>query len=403
MAAACTGGGSESVLGGSSDATSVVPGGGDPSGVPESLVVTPAGESWFDPEVLAVDGQAWMTWQDGSGGVWLAELSLVDGSIRPGTTVQVASDGASMRDTFNGPELGLDAGGVSVWYTAATPDGQQVAKAEIGSDGPTSVELMTGVGYVGPLPSRRPDAAVTRLVALRRPPGFGTAVWFDETAPEAEAVELVAIEERGGGDARWVAGTGLVTVAGALGSGAAVELVDTDSGEVVEIGARVDGGAENPYGWVDPATGRVWVLAVVGGAELVVWEVDDAGMPHERTRLASPDSSHPHLGSPEPFLVDGRPWVSLTVTDEIQTVPGRTDQQVWLVPLDGGAPVRCDDGAPAVTTRVDPEVIVTAEQVLVYYYAWDGSRSQVQRCRVDLRGADTGVGESMHDTDGEGR
>jgi hypothetical protein len=85
------------------------------------------------------------------------------------------------------------------------------------------------------------------------------------------------------------------------------------------------------------------------------------------------------------------------------TVPGRTDQQVWLVPLDGGDPVRCDDGAPAVTTRVDPEVMVTGEQVSVYYYAWDGSRSQVQRCRVDLRRVDTASGESLRDTDDEGR
>ncbi|MBK9179474.1 MAG: hypothetical protein IPM45_07810 [Acidimicrobiales bacterium] len=351
--------------------------------VPETVVVTPAGESWFDPEVLVHDGSGWMAWQDGVGRIWLAELDLTDGLVGPEGPVLVASDAAPMLDTNNGPELGVDAQGISLWYTASTSEGLRAARVAVGIAGAT-VEWVTSAGYLSPLPSRRPDAPTTLVVALRRPPGFGTAVWFDESRP-SQTADLVWLADRSGGDARWVVGTGLITVAGELGSGAAVELVDTGTGAIIEIGAAGDDVVENTYGWVDPDTGRVSVLAVVGGDEAVVWDVDAAGSVVERLRVASPDEDHPYLGSPEPFLVDGRPWVTLTAADRPATFPGRTDQQVWLVPLDGAAPLRCDDGATVTTTRVDPETIVTDDEVFVYYYAWDATTSQVHRCAVSTQ------------------
>lgn len=350
---------------------------------PVTVVVTPTGESWFDPEVLVHDGNGWMAWQDGVGRIWLAELDLTDGLVSLEDPLLVASDAAPMLDTNNGPELGVDAQGISLWYTASTPEGLRAARVAVGSAGAT-VEWVTATGYLSPLPTRRPDWPTTLVVALRRPPGFGTAVWFDESTP-SETEELVWLPDRSGGDARWVVGTGLITVAGELGSGAAVELVDTGTGAIIEIGVAGDDAVENTYGWIDPATGRVSVLAVVGGDEVVAWDVDAAGSVVERLRVGSPDPDHPYLGSPEPFLVDGRPWVTLTVADQPSTVPGRTDQQVWLVPLDRGAPLRCDDGATATTTRVDPETIVTDDEVFVYFYAWDRAVSQVHRCAVSTR------------------
>lgn len=347
---------------------------------PVTVQVTPTGESWFDPEVLVHDGSGWMAWQDGVGRIWLAELDLTDGLPGPEGPILVASDAAPMLDTNNGPELGVDAQGISLWYTASTPQGLRVARVAVGTSGAT-VEWVTPAGHLSPLPSRWPDSPTTLVVALRRPPGFGTAVWFDEATP-SETVDLVWLPDRGGGDARWVVGTGLITVAGELGTGAAVELVDTSTGATLEIGADGDGVVENTYGWIDPATGGVSVLAVVGGDEVLVWDVDAAGSAVERLRVASPDDDHPYLGSPEPLLVEGRPWVTVTAADQPSTVPGRTDQQVWLVPLDGGASLRCDDGTAATTTRLDPEAIVTDDEVFVYYYAWDATDSQVHRCAV---------------------
>jgi hypothetical protein len=349
---------------------------------PETILVTPTGESWFDPEVLVHDGIGWMAWQDGVGRVWLAELDLTDGLVGAEGSVLVASDAAPMLDTNNGPELGVDAHGISLWYTASTPEGLRAARVAVGTAEAT-VEWVTATGYLGPHPTRRPESPTTLVMALRRPPGFGTAVWFDETTP-SETADLVWLPDRSRGDARWVVGTGLITVAGDLASGAAVELVDTDTGTTIEIGTARDGVVENTYGWIDPATGRVSVLAVVGGDEVVVWDIDAAGSVVERLRVASPVDHHPYLGSPEPFLVDGRAWVTLTVADQPATVPGRTDQQVWLVPLGGGTPLRCDDGVAAATTRVDPETIVTDDDVFVYYYAWDAKISQVNRCAVSI-------------------
>jgi hypothetical protein len=37
---------------------------------------------------------------------------------------------------------------------------------------------------------------------------------------------------------------------------------------------------------------------------------------------------------------------------------------------------------PEVLTRVDPETIITGDEVFVYYYAWDATTSQVHRCAV---------------------
>lgn len=361
-----------------------------PSGPPETRWLTPAGEAWFDPEILTTDGQVWMTWQDTTGGVWVARLDPGDGTIREGSVRRVATDAAPMRATFNGPELGLDADGPSVWYTAGRTGPARVTQARLGPDGPGQPRRVTPAGFTTPMPTRRAGHPEVRVAALRRdgPDAQGPAqgVWFDAQNPEqVRLLTHLAGRRAGDGDARFVDGTALLVVTGSRTHRGLVEVVDTDTGGTVTVRPADGTPVANAFGARHPATGRIWVVAVVGGDHLVLWELDAAGRPHERTRITSPASGHPHLGSPELFALDRRLWVSFTVADTPGLTPGRTDQQVWLAPVRDGQPVRCDDGAPGPATRMDPEVLVTGRHVFVYAYTWDGTSSRVQRCALDRR------------------
>ena len=120
--------------------------------------------------------------------------------------------------------------------------------------------------------------------------------------------------------------------------------------------------------------------------------------------LTSPQPEHAFFGSPEPFVVDDRSFVSVTVAPTSDQTVGVTDQQVWLMSLDGATSVRCDDGRDAPTTRVDPEVLVVDDRVFVYYYVLDETGSTVHVCSVDLVPSDpatTTDSDSNQDADND--
>ncbi len=71
----------------------------------------------------------------------------------------------------------------------------------------------------------------------------------------------------------------------------------------------------NPYGWRAPeAGGDLYALATVDDVRLAVWGHSAAGWRLVRT-LTSPEAAFPYLGSPEPFVANGRSYVSLVVAN----------------------------------------------------------------------------------------
>ncbi len=351
-----------------------------PGGPPTATRLTPDGSSWWDPEVIATDDGAFMTFQDGSGDIWLATIDPATGALEDGSLQTIATGGAPLLRTFNGPELGLDAQGLSVHFTQVGGDGAyQAARVQMVGGTPQLDVLTTGDEHFTPMASKDPTDASTRLVMLRRPPEWGAALWIDDAAPSVEH-DLFVVDDRADSDVRWISGSHLLVTDGPLADTAReeVSVLDTDTG-VVEVVSNGEGVFGNPYGWFAPDAGdRLQVVALTDDLALTVWGRDPGGWSRIAT-LPSPVAGLPYLGSPEPFVVEGRSYLSAVLADDADPRPGITEQQVWLFGLDGGPAWRCDDGAPG-ATRIDPEVLVLGDRIFVYYYTIDRTRSQVWVC-----------------------
>ncbi len=347
----------------------------------QTTLLTPEGEAWYDPEVLSLNGEAFITWQDRTGGVWLANLAPDTG--RALTPRQIGEGAAPLLQTFNGPEFGVDQTGLSVHFTRLTPLGSLESVQVRNPTATPAVTVLPGEGLFTPLATKWSEAPSTRLIAVRRGAmGWGTALWLDLAAPAIQH-DLFPLLQRTAGDARWVNGTlSLVTNAHPAFPGA-LSLVDTTSGQVSLI-ARADGRMELPYGWLGP-DGALHALSVIDGTRLGVWRQTETGWTPLLV-LTSPEAGggFPHIGSPEPFVTGGRSYLSLVVSQNGDLVPGQSEQHVWILSLDPSAPfsVRCDDGDPEGLTRADPEVLVSGDRLFVYYYTLDPVSSRLRVCET---------------------
>lgn len=172
------------------------------SGPPPSPTV-PAGEKvrigssterYFDPEILSAENK--MVLCDANRTIRLADLDPVTGRFRSdtGKDVQVDTGQAPLRETNNGPELGIDRQEWSILYSKAAGSAIQVWRATVG---PVTSEPPN----LGPVVSRHPTGDTTRVLAVRGSWTTGTAVAIDLSRP-ADALTFSTVWE--GFDGRWI-------------------------------------------------------------------------------------------------------------------------------------------------------------------------------------------------------
>ncbi len=362
--------------------------GDSPPAVGATILVSPPGESWLDPELARLEGTPWMTFQDGTGRVYMARLREEDGTVAE--THLVGDGGAPLLSTFNGPEFGVDASGAAIYYSRTVGSGIQAARvtwtlgAFTGDLAPSLEVVTSGDTHFTPLPSTDPTAASTRLILLRRPPSWGTALWLDLAEPGVEH-PLAFLQERTDGDARWVVGTRVIATNTHPDHPGQIALLDTETGQVTRVSNVADPPIGFPYGWSAPeAGGRLAALGTLSSTDLGIWLPDGQGGFALSRTLTAPPGAPPVIGSPEPFVAGGRSYVSLTLAEEERIVPGETRQEVWIMDLQGSLALRCDDGTPGPVTRVDPEVIFLQGRAFVYYYVMDQGSSEVYACATGI-------------------
>lgn len=343
-------------------------------------------ESWIDPEIGVFKGMGLLAWQDAAGDIWTAPLEPRTGLPVEGAFWHMGGDAASLRSTFNGPEFGINATDWAVFYSRDTENGIQVAQSQW-IDGAARVTILTRgePEFFSPMGSKAPQYADTRLVMLRRPPSWGTAVWMDSAVPQT-VNELFPIVDREDADIRWIDDTLTLVTNNHPNAPGRISLIDTQTG-IVQSAGDPNLFPAFPYGWKAPEIGgRIMTLGVVDGVDLVLWEQEPTGAWRRYSVLHAPPDAPEFIGSPEPVVVDNRSWISLTLADTEKTIPGVTDQQVWLFGIDPANSVclRCDDGADEAMTRVDPEVFVGFDRVFVYYYVLDGEGSTTYRTATSI-------------------
>lgn len=350
--------------------------------------ISPPGESWLDPEILRLStGEGLITWQDGvSRDIWVARLDPHTGLPDLASRWRMGTEAAPLTSTYNGPEFGVDARGWSVYYSQGAT-GTQAARGWLEGGKPAHEVLTRGSEHFTPLATKHEGASSTRLLLLRRPPSWGTAGWLDVASPD-DGHDIAFLAARTDGDLRWIDGTFAYVANFHPAHPGQLAVVDTATGEVTRVSEET-GRISDPYGWKAPeAAGSLFVLGVLDDTELVVWSrVGDVWVPYRRWR--PPAGAPPFIGSPEPFVANGRSYVSLSLATSADVRPGLTDQQIWVIGVapDNPFETRCDDGRPAPVTRVDPEVFVGARQAFVYYYDLSAAASVAYRCALDIGGA----------------
>lgn len=338
-----------------------------------------AGVGYIDPEVLHAERQ--LTFQDSLGSIHLAAIDPVDGRFVQGGGREFRLDNGAwpVSETFNGPEFGIDRDGWAVFYTKANGGVPSLWRAHV-EDGVAIAEPLTAAfRRQTVLASKNPDAEQTRLLFSRGPRGTGEVTWQDED--DAASETPLGFYDEG---VRWIDGS--FRFVRTIDSGALagqLELVDTESGER-RLLTDDPGWKSFPYGFQDPESGRLQVLALVENDTAIgIWQERDQAQPFERiATIRVPGAEGQSLGSPEPFTAAGRSWLSFVLREARPAGPA----QVWLASTDGSELWRCDDGEPELA-RSDPETLVIGASVFVYYNVIAADGYRLYRCGSDLPGA----------------
>jgi predicted dienelactone hydrolase len=348
-------------------------GGAQPT-TPAPSVSASSGESeslWrdaIDPEIH--QNKTLMTYQDSRGAILLEHLDpktgLADGNK---ARIQLDTGAANLRQTFNGPEFGSDANGWGVFYTKASGDGFQLWRARL-VDGKAHAEpvFRDRQHRQSVLASKSTDAKSTRLIYIKGGLKDGAFHWADVSAPDRETR---IVRTMGVDSPRWIDDTLSFVFAEAEGPDKGqLKMHDTVTGRTTIISG--DAGEKSfAYGWKSPGFGgETLVLSLIDRSAIGIWR-QTADDKWERIQTITPpsESRYKVVGSPEPFVCEGRSYISAVIKSEGGTMRLR-DSEVWLFGVDSAKTkpyaARADSGGVE-RTRSDAETLTVGGTVHVYY------------------------------------
>jgi hypothetical protein len=351
--------------------------------VQTDAVVTPVGASLPDPE-FDNDTQR-VTWQDWDGtGVWVAGVNPTTGDLIPpdGRGARIASGVASMGWGRNGPEWVQGPTGAELLYTRFVGGQATVVHATETVAGWISVDVPGTAGAQSPIGSLDIGDAAPRVRYVVDDGGRYESWWTDLSNPSlgGELPRTLRF-------ARWVPSSRLLTGVSREGDidqvftidvdTLAVEQITTspfDKGSVFFFEAPELGGEVLMYtthAVVPDNPDRIIVYRRIGG----VWTpVKEIGTP----------PGFPFVVSPEPFVWDGKSYVSFLATRG-QFNFDNGEGQVWLAALAPGDDLLRRVSLPDAVVRKDPEPYTGGDRPWVYYSRILASGDRViRRCELGL-------------------
>lgn len=351
--------------------------------IAESVRLGSDGRSYIDPEFL--DARNLVAFVDGGRRIWLAELNPETGEMIPedGMGTLIAEGVTPLTVSMNGPEFGVDRYGWALYFTKPVDGLPQPWSARLNGDGEILAEpiVSTGPTRLSILASKDHTADTTYLLYVYGGAwGEGLVTYLDASDP-LSIERSIASTDTG---ARWIDGTS--RFAFVYGDGPFVGQVgvhDAQSGITRPV-TRTPSEKSNPYGWHAPEVEALLMLAVSDDSSIEIWREMEDGSWQAYAQLGIPEeSAYSIIGSPEPFVVGERSYISLVIKRDSGYAPA----YVWALSVDGQLAIRCEDDQ-ATAIRTDPEVYVSGSGAFLYYNLLRrdaaGVRFELYRCPLPL-------------------
>lgn len=368
-----------------------------PAWVPNETVAAPQFDL-LDPEYSQSRGR--VAWVDSTGNLWLAAIDRSSGLFVPSNGKGVLVDANAMtagdlKVIGNGPEWLVNSGPDQIVYTKFLP-GQphnrasaRLALAAQKPDGSWSTQFLGNQPRNAPYASKDPGDASPRISYVDP---AGNHYWRD--AWNAGTETLVAPYPASYYSMRFVQGQRAATFFAPAADGSTQAFrYWLDSGAIEQL--TFDGGYEGttnvPWMWQAPDFGNDDLLATLayGDTELRVYRKLDPASPVWTVIYTASAPDGGMLGSPEPFVHNGRSYLFMHAT----AGGAANASRIYLSNVDAANPMfrQLTPDTPN-RTRRDPEVFVTSSGPRIYYNRFVPSNGWCPACSEGIYMTDTGLG-----------
>lgn len=340
---------------------------------PNERLVSPQ-RDLVDAEYSATRSQ--FVWADSTGKLWIGGLDPVTGEFKPrnGKGVLVDADALTTADlaiTFNGPEWVSTSTGDKIVYTKFvagqphTTANARLALAEPRADGTWGVRTLgPNASRIGPYASQDPADPQPRITYIDRQ---SRHYWrYLSSAASEEAIPGLPPSTK---SVRFVGGRQAVVFSTPAAAGVSQVFTYDLQARLLQQVTYDDGQKDLqtvPWVWQAPELGHDLVLmTVVDESRLRLYRGRDvAGTLNWAVHHEVPMPPGTRIASPEPFVFNGRSYVLLTLNVGGNNYPSA----VYVAGIDPARPLLrkvSDDSLPR--ARIDPEAVVVANGVYIYY------------------------------------
>jgi hypothetical protein len=374
----------------------VVAAGADVDWRPNEAVVAPQYDL-LDPEFSQTRAQ--IAWVDSAGSLWLASVNRDTGMIEPangkGTLIDAdAMTSADLAIIGNGPEWLRHDGLDQIVYTKFVPGRPHTranARLALAAQRPDG---SWGYQFLGNEPRNAPYAskdARDRAPRISYVDPFGNHYWRDVYT---QTETLVAAYPRSYYSMRFVQGERATVFLAPAADGSRQVFryaLDTQTLEQITFDSGHDDTTNVPWMWRAPDFGNGILMATLvdHDKELRVYAQLDPSSAAWSVVYSAREPSGGTLGSPEPFVHDGKSYLFMHATAGGATNPSR----IFLSNVDAANPmfVQLTPDLPQ-RTRRDPEVFVTRSGPKIYFNRLVPLDGACPGCPDGIFMTDTGLG-----------
>jgi len=330
--------------------------------VVQDQIITDPKIKFYDPE-FDQPGQQ-VVWMDDFRNLWVAQMNA-DGAFIPsdgrGTLVDIGV--ASIDSVGNGPEWAYAAGGSQVVYTKQIKNNYFLARAipdPTQTNGWRVEVIANSKGDGNPFGSKDRNDLTPRIRYIPDIANRGRFTsWLELNNPAISGAVADSTVQGG----RWIEGLRAMTVTIQARALRQVAQFDIDSGVLTQLTFGSGAKAESAM-WPAPEFNNEYVLLTLIDQRYVGIYRKINGM-WTQVNLISPPSPELYIGSPEPFVYNGKSYVSYTTARGPGNNGGLSD--VWIAAIDPTEPLFRKVSGSAPLNRVDPETYQAPTGMYVYY------------------------------------